>query len=312
MKQPSPAVATHAGRVVSSHGRDALVEDDAGRRVHCRLQGRRLSAVCGDRVRWIDADTEGAAGMITEVLPRATELARMNLRGKAEVIAANLTQLVSVIAPLPAPDLGLCDRYLAAAEWAGLKACVVVNKSDLPDAKALLVEALAGYEAIGYPVAWASKRTPGGEREIALRLRDEISVLVGQSGVGKSSLINLLVPGVEATVQQISRAAETGQHTTTASSLYHLPAGGDLVDSPGVRDFAPPLPKPRDIGGGFREIAAAAPGCRFKDCMHLREPGCAVTAAANAGTIAARRIASYRQLVSQAEELSRREPQLRR
>lgn len=312
MKQNSPAAARHAGRVVSSHGRDAVVEDDAGRNVHCRLQGRRLSAVCGDRVLWIDADTEGAAGLIAEVLPRRTELARMNLRGESEVIAANLTQLVAVIAPLPAPDLGLCDRYLAAAEWAGLKACVVVNKSDLPGARTLLGEALAEYQAIGYPVAWASKRAPGGEREIAGRLKDEVSVLVGQSGVGKSSLINLLVPGVEVTVQEISRAAETGQHTTTASSLYHLPAGGDLVDSPGVRDFAPPLPKPRDIGGGFREIAAAAPGCRFKDCMHLLEPGCAVTGLAKSGRIAARRMASYRQLVGQSEELSRRDPKLRR
>ncbi|MGB5132327.1 MAG: ribosome small subunit-dependent GTPase A, partial [Steroidobacteraceae bacterium] len=281
-------------------------------RVHCRLQGRRLTAVCGDRVRWIEADTEGAAGLITAVLPRTTELARMNLRGKAEVVGANLTQLVAVIAPLPTPDLGLCDRYLAAAEWAGLKACVVANKSDLPDASALLGEALAGYQVIGYPVAWASKRAAGGEREIALRLQDEISVLVGQSGVGKSSLINLLVPGVEVTVQEISRAAETGQHTTSASSLYHLPAGGDLVDSPGVRDFAPPLPLPRQIASGFREIARIAADCRFKDCMHLREPGCAVAAAANAGKIAARRVASYRQLVGQSEELSRRNPQVRR
>ena len=130
--QTAPA---RVGRVVSSHGRDAVVEDATRRRIHCRLQGRRLSVVCGDNVRWIEADTEGAAGLITEVRPRRTELARMNSRGKAEVVAANLTQLVSVIAPLPAPDLGLCDRYLAAAEWAGLKACVVANKSDLPERK---------------------------------------------------------------------------------------------------------------------------------------------------------------------------------
>ena len=140
MTRNSPTAVAHPGRVVSSHGHDAVVEDAAGRRVHCRLQGRRLTAVCGDRVRWIEADTEGAVGLITEVLPRTTELARMNLRGKAEVVGANLTQLVAVIAPLPTPDLGLCDRYLAAAEWAGLKACIVANKSDLPDAKALLDE----------------------------------------------------------------------------------------------------------------------------------------------------------------------------
>ena len=312
MKQEAQPAASHEGRVISSHGRDAVVEDAAHRQIHCRLQGRRLSAVCGDNVRWIAADTEGAAGIITEIKPRGTELARMNLRGQSEVVAANLTQLVSVIAPLPAPDLGLCDRYLAAAEWAGLRSCVVANKSDLPDAKALLAEALDCYAALGYPVVWANKRAPGGAQDLALRLNGEISVLVGQSGVGKSSLINLLVPGVEATVQEISRAAEIGKHTTSVASLYQLPGGGDLIDSPGVRDFAPPLPAARDIATGFREIARIASQCRFKDCMHLHEPGCAVAAATTAGEIPARRIASYRQLVNQAEERAKRDPQFRR
>lgn len=307
-----PQVASHGGRVISSHGRDAVIEDAAHRQIHCRLQGRKLSAVCGDEVGWIAANTEGAAGLITEIRPRRTELARLNLRGQSEVVAANLTQLVSVIAPLPAPDFGLCDRYLAAAEWAGLKACVVANKSDLPEAKARLHEALDCYAALGYPVVWASKRVPGGAQALASRLRGEISVLVGQSGVGKSSLINLLVPGIEATVQEISRAAETGKHTTSVASLYQLPAGGDLIDSPGVRDFAPPLPAPRGIASGFREITRIAVDCRFKDCMHLREPGCAVAAATTAGEIPARRIASYRQLVNQAEDRARRDPQLRR
>jgi ribosome biogenesis GTPase len=312
MNVNSHTTTTHEGRVVSSHGRDAVIEDAARRHIHCRLHGRRLTVVCGDKVRWVEADTQGAAGLITEIGPRRTELARMNSRGKSEIVAANLTQLVSVIAPLPAPDLGLCDRYLAAAEWAGLKACVVANKSDLVEARTLLGEALDCYGALGYPVVWASKRVPGGVQELALRLKDEISVLVGQSGVGKSSLINALVPGVEATVQEISRAAETGKHTTSVASLYQLPAGGDLIDSPGVRDFAPPLPPPRGIASGFREIARLAVNCRFKDCMHLREPGCAVAAATTAGEIPARRIASYRQLVNQAEEMSRRNPQLRR
>ena len=137
-------------------------------------------------------------------------------------------------------------------------------------------------------------------------------MLVGQSGVGKSSLINLLVPGVEATVQEISRAAETGKHTTSVASLYQLPGGGDLIDSPGVRDFVPPLPAARAIATGFREIARLASQCRFKDCMHLREPGCAVAAATAAGEIPARRIASYRQLVNQAEARAKRDPQIRR
>jgi len=297
---------------VSSHGRDAVIEDADCRRIRCRLQKRRLSVVCGDLVHWIEARSEGAEGLITAVAPRSTELARLNLRGDTELVAANLTQLVSVMAPLPAPDFGLCDRYLAAAEWAGLKACVVANKRDLPDATDRLGPALERYAALGYPVAWTTRREPDGARELALRLAGEISVLVGQSGVGKSSLINLLVPGVDATVREVSRATESGRHTTTAAWLYHLPSGGELIDSPGVRDFAPPLPAPRAVGDGFREIAAAAVHCRFRDCLHGSEPGCAVAAAARDGRISAQRMASYRRLLTQAEELGQSDPQLRR
>ncbi|HEY7753702.1 MAG TPA: ribosome small subunit-dependent GTPase A [Steroidobacteraceae bacterium] len=300
------------GRVVASHGRDALVEDDAGGRVRCRLQGRRLAVVCGDRVRWQAGRTEGGGGIVTELLPRTTQLLRISLRGDPEPVAANLTQLVAVLAPVPAPDFGLCDRYLAAAEWARLKACVVANKSDLADPDGRLAEALAGYAQIGYAVLRASKRAADGAAALAARLAGETSVLVGQSGVGKSSLINLLVPGVEAAVDEVSRASETGRHTTTTAWLYRLPTGGELIDSPGVRDFAPPLPAPREIAGGFREIAAEAGHCRFRDCLHRREPGCAVAAAAQAGRVQRRRLASYRALLSLAEEFAARAPRVRR
>lgn len=307
-----PVASARPGRVVVSHGRDAVVLDDSGNRVHCRLQGRRLAVVCGDRVRWTPAQTEGGTGIIGEILPRSTELVRINLRGEREAVAANLTQLVAVVAPVPAPDFGLCDRYLAAAEWAGLKACIAANKSDLPDAEGLLDAGLDDFARLGYPVVRASKRAPDGAAALALCLAGETSVLVGQSGVGKSSLTNLLVPGVAAAVAEVTRASESGRHTTTTSSLYRLPAGGELIDSPGVRDFAPPLPEPRAVGGGYREIAAAAGGCRFRDCLHHHEPGCAVAAAAEAGTIAPRRLASYRQLLALAEEMARRAPRVRR
>jgi len=306
------APAAAAGRVVASHGRDALVEDAAGNRIRCRLQGRRLAVVCGDRVHWQPALTEGGGGIVTGLLPRSTELSRINLRGEREPVAANLTQLVAVVAPVPAPDFGLCDRYLAAAEWAGLKACIVANKSDLPDAEGRLAAGLDDLARLGYPVVRASKRTAGGADALALRLAGETSVLVGQSGVGKSSLTNLLVPGVEAAVDEVTRASESGRHTTTTASLYRLPTGGELIDSPGVRDFAPPLPAAREVAGGYREIAALAGGCRFRDCLHRREPGCAVAAAAHAGTVAERRLASYRQLLGLAEDLARRVPRVRR
>jgi ribosome biogenesis GTPase / thiamine phosphate phosphatase len=297
------------GRVVASHGRDALVLDAAtGRTIHCRLQGRRLAVVCGDRVRWASARTEGGAGVVVEVLPRASLLARISARGDAEPVAANLTQLVAVVAPLPSPDFGLCDRYLAAAEWCGLSACVVANKSDLDGAEAALGRALADYARIGYATAWSSKRRDDGVAALAARLAGQTSVLVGQSGVGKSSLTNRLVPGVEAAVDEVSRATETGRHTTSTASLYALPTGGELIDSPGVRDFSPPLPAPRGVAGGFREIAAEAPGCRFRDCLHRREPGCAVRAACECGRIAARRLESYQRLLALAEEMAVRAP----
>lgn len=302
----SPAL--RRGRVVASHGRDAVVAEATGHRVHCRLQGRGLSVVCGDHVCWEPAVTEGGAGVIRERLPRERLLARLNARGQTEPVAANLTLLVAVLAPAPPPDFGLCDRYLAAAELAGLRALVVGHKSDLADAGAALAGALAGYERIGYAVVTSSKRTPDGVAALAARLRGEIAVLVGQSGVGKSSLINRLAPGAAAAVSELSGGSGAGRHTTTASALFALPSGGELIDSPGVRDFAPPLPAPREIAGGFREIAALAADCRFRDCLHGNEPGCAVARAAAAGAIAPRRLASYRGLLDMAERIARRAP----
>ena len=300
-----PAATAHQGRVVASHGRDATVLAADGTRVHCRLQGRRLAVVCGDHVRWLAGRTEGGAGVIVEVLPRTNLLARISSRGDAEPVAANLTQLVAVVAPVPAADFGLCDRYLAAAEWNGLAACVVANKCDLEDTGGALVAPLADYARIGYPVLHTSKRIAGGVDALRERLAGGTSVLVGQSGVGKSSLTNALVPGVEAAVDEVSRASESGRHTTTTSSLYTLPSGGELIDSPGVRDFSPPLPAPRDVAGGFREITALAADCRFRDCRHRREPGCRVAAAAGAA-VSERRLESYRRLLALAEEMASR------
>ena len=299
---------SRTGRVVASHGRDAVVADDAGKRVHCRLQGRRLSVVCGDRVLWSPAATEGGAGVIHEVLPRRNCLSRIDARGTPEPVAANLSQLVAVLAPVPEPDFGLCDRYLAAAGWNGLDACIVANKSDLEAPDGALDASLREYARIGYAVVRASRKLAGGTDALRDRLSGATSVLVGQSGVGKSSLTNALVPGVEAAVAEVSRASETGRHTTSTASLYVLPSGGELIDSPGVRDFAPPLPPAREVAGGFREIALRAPGCRFRDCLHRAEPGCAVAAARDAGHITDRRLDSYRSLLALAEQMAARAP----
>ncbi len=298
---------TAPGRIVASHGRRVLLEDSAGRRLPCRLFGRDLKVVCGDRVRWRPAEAEGADGLVVALEPRRTVLSRLNMAGGSEPIVANLDRLVAVLAPVPAADLDLCDRYLAAAEWAGFEAAVVLNKRDLPGAsEPALTHALDVYRRLGYGVATASKREVTGVDGLARLLSRGTSILVGQSGVGKSSLTNRLVPGIEAAVQEISRGTQEGRHTTTAAVLYRLPGGGELIDSPGVRDFAPPLPTPRDVATGFREIASAGTGCRFPDCHHRGEPGCAVEPAAAAGSIDARRLASYRLLLGLAEEFAAR------
>ena len=308
MTRPTPRQEqARAGRIVTAHGRRVLVEDDSGSRHPCRLFGRRLDLVCGDRVRWVEEETEGAEGLVLEVLPRRSELLRISQSGEPERVVANLDLLVAVLAPVPAPDFSLCDRYLAAAEWAGLAAAVVLNKDDLPAAdNPSLQQELETYRRLGYPVGRTSKRREGGTDSLRDLMQGRTGVLVGQSGVGKSSLINVLVPGVEAAVQEISRATEEGRHTTTAAALYHLPGGGALMDSPGVRDFSPPLPSPRDVASGFRELAELAVACRYPDCRHTGEPGCMVDARLATGEVSARRLDSYRQLLKLSAEMEER------
>jgi len=284
------------------------VETGEGHAIACKLFGRRLSVVCGDRVRWVESEAEGAVGHVVAVEPRRSQLARISASGAPEVVVANLDQLVAVLAPAPAPDFALCDRYLAAAEWAGLTAAVAMNKSDLPEANTPRIAGeLDTYRRLGYPTLLTSKRRDDGVDPLRAVLRDHVSVLVGQSGVGKSSLTNLLVPGVEAAVQEISKATDEGRHTTTASRLYHLPDGGDLIDSPGVRDFSPPLPPPRDVASGFREILQASIDCHYPDCRHDGEPGCSVSAAVSDGHISPRRLASYRELLRLAGDMEQRQ-----
>lgn len=296
------------GRIVASHGRQVTVESDAGERHTCRLHGRRLDAVCGDAVRWGYAAPGDDQGTVYEVLPRRTLLERLDSLGRTEPVVANLTQLVAVVAPQPLPDWFVVDRYLAGAEWSGLAALVTVNKSELQGAGAL-DEELANYGAIGYPTVRCSTRADPGTAALATHLAGATSVLVGQSGTGKSSLLNALVPEARAVTQEISAATEEGRHTTTTAALHRLSSGGSLIDSPGVRDYAPALPTVREVGTGFREIHAAAAGCRFQDCLHDTEPGCAVRAAVQSGAIRPRRFESYRRLVALAKDFAARFPE---
>lgn len=280
-------------QVIAAYGRHVRVRDDTGRIVQARPFGRRLQVVCGDRVRG-NEDATHAEVHVTEILPRRTLLARATLRGDPEPVVANLSLLVAVMAPAPTPDLFIIDRYLCAASSAGIKALVLVNKCDLgPDVDPSVLT--QSFETAGYPILQCSAETGRGLETLNEFLRHETSVFVGQSGVGKSSIIGRLMPGVVLATGELDRDAE-GRHTTTSSSLHDLPDGGHVIDSPGVRDFAPSVDSLESRSLGFPEVDQLSTGCRFSDCQHLQEPGCAVRTAAEGGQIDKRRYESYRRL----------------
>ena len=293
---------TLEARVIATFGRHMTVRDATGRHLHARPFGRSLAVVCGDEVR-CRADPRHAELHVVEVLPRRSALYRANVRGLTEPVVANLTHLLVVLAPVPAPDFFVVDRYLAAAASAHVAATLVVNKEELGVDDGLAAE-LAAYGAAGYGAVPCSARTGAGlEQLFAAVPAGASAALVGQSGVGKSSLVARLLPEVQVAIGDLVRAEE-GRHTTTASRLFDLPGGRALIDSPGVRDFAPAIDslEPRSLG--FPEVERLAPNCRFLDCRHMREPGCAVRAAAEGARFHPRRYESYRRLRRLHEELS--------
>ena len=205
-----------------------------------------------------------------------------------------------VVASRPSFQEGLIDRYLAASEIIGAQPLLVVNKADMLDAggRYTMEERLAPFEKIGYDLLFTSNRTTDGLKELHEHLGGHTSILVGQSGVGKSSLVLSLLPDLEIRVGALSEAPGLGRHTTTVASLYHLPDGGDLIDSPGVRDFNLWTRDAGEVAYGFRDFRPFLGQCRFNNCQHVTEPGCAVSDAARRGEIEPRRLESYRHILS--------------
>ncbi len=281
--------------VVAAHGRRGQIETSDGHRHGYVVKGRHLRVVCGDSVRWA-SNKAGEGVVITAIIQRNNSLARApSDSGTPEILAANISLLAIVVAPQPEVDWLIVDRYLCAAEAMECEAMLILNKLDLDHEQ--LFKNAEDYSALGYSCLGISTQAGQGLDELALAFAPHITILVGQSGVGKSSIINGFLPDADVAVGGLSQASAEGKHTTTASLMYDLPGGGRLIDTPGVRDFVPALEEARAVALGFREIHKAAEKCRFHNCQHLREPSCAVKSKVKSGEILARRYASYKRLL---------------
>jgi ribosome biogenesis GTPase len=281
---------------------EALEGEHAGQIMRCHLRANLPPLVTGDRVVW-RAGIQGS-GVIVAQLPRSSELCRPDMRGVLKPVAANVDQIVIVFAPLPHPHANLIDRYLVAAEHAGIHPLLLLNKADLVDDEngAMLDELLGVYRQLGYPLLEVSAREGGGMEDLMARLDGHISVFVGQSGVGKSSLVNSLLPGVDTRVGALSELTGKGTHTTTTARLFHFPGGGELIDSPGIREFGLGHVSRDDVEAGFIEFNDLLGTCRFRDCKHDREPGCALLKALEDGRVHPQRMASYRHILASLPE----------
>jgi ribosome biogenesis GTPase len=287
------------GTVLASYGRGVLVQAD-GVTLHCALSGRKQRVVCGDRVAWAYAPAADGPS-IQSVEPRRNLIERIDARGRAEPVASNIDRLAIVVAAEPTPDWFLVDRYWAGAVLKDLDALLILNKLDL-GAEVVQPE-LKTYRDLQLNCVEVSSLTGTSMSELGSFLADGVTLLVGQSGVGKSSLVNALAPAAAAQTAELTRDDE-GRHTTTTARWYTLGSHSAVIDAPGVRDFAPPASLVRAAERGFTEIHQIGAHCRFKDCRHLEEPGCAVRTAVVAQQIAPRRYESYRRLFRLYEKLA--------
>lgn len=290
------------GVIIAAHGKRFGVEAENGQQYACVIRGKKGGFACNDVVELTVIST--GEGVIEAILPRRNLLYRSD-EMRSKLIAANCDQVLLVTAAAPTPRTELFDRCLIAAAVADIPPIIIVNKIDQPETAALL-EQLAPYSAMGYPLIPISAR--GDISALTPHLVGRTSVLVGASGVGKSTLLNALIPDADAQTGAISVALDAGKHTTTHARRYALPGGGYLIDSPGMQAFGLAHLDTDSLVRAFPEFTPYIGRCRFYNCRHLREPGCAIVAGVEAGEITASRWRLYRDLHSELGTASRQHP----
>lgn len=280
------------GLVISHLGQGIAVEY-GDRIVLCQTLRKLETVAVGDRVLWTQSSPD--QGRIEDILPRRSLLMRPSRNGKTRPVAANIDTVFVVFAIEPYCDFLLVDQYLAICENRNIDAALVLNKTDLAQSASIEQE-LLDYTNLGYALYRVSATAASGLDELKGALKDQVSILAGQSGVGKSSLTNAIIPDKELKTNTISATTKHGRHTTTAATLYHMDQGGDLIDSPGVAIFGLAGLSERQLAYGYREFQPLIEQCQFKDCRHLVDKGCAVRTAAEHGDISMTRYQRFLKL----------------
>lgn len=287
------------GLVVAHYGSQLHVEclegDNPGEVYNCGLRANLDNLVTGDRVVWCEGKDK--TGVIVARLPRDTELIRPDFRGKLKPVAANIDQIIIVFSPFPEPSSLLLDRYLVAAELSNIKPILLLNKSDILKNGDHVSEIMLHYQKLGYTTLSSSTIESQGLKELQSLLDNRVSIFVGQSGVGKSSLVNSLLPDADLRVGEVYAKSGLGMHTTTTSKLFHFPSGGELIDSPGIREFGLWHLDAEDLINGFNEFTPFLGQCKFRNCVHGKEPDCAVQQAVKDGRITTDRFNNYNKIL---------------
>jgi ribosome biogenesis GTPase len=267
--------------VIAHLGQGIAVEYDH-KIILCQTLRRLDTIAVGDKVLWSLSSFD--QGRIEEILPRRSLLERPSRNGKTRPVAANIDTVFIVFAVEPNCDFLLIDQYLAVCENRNIDVALVLNKTDLPQT-AIIEKELLDYKKLGYPLYRVSALGSSNINELKNVLKGQVSMLAGQSGVGKSSLTNAIIPDKDIKTNTVSATTKHGRHTTTATTLYHLTDGGYLIDSPGVAIFGLAGLSEHQLAYGYREFQTHIDNCQFNDCRHLKDKGCAVVAAVDNGDI---------------------------